>query len=31
MIVIKFGGHAMDSSAPIWMREIALRFIAGEK
>jgi acetylglutamate kinase len=31
MIVIKFGGHAMDSSAPIWMKEIALRFSAGEK
>lgn len=31
MIVIKFGGHAMGSSAPIWMNEIAARFSAGEK
>ena len=30
MIVIKFGGHAMDSN-PIWMQEIAARWSAGER
>jgi acetylglutamate kinase len=30
MIVIKFGGHAMDSD-PIWMEEIARRWSAGEQ
>ena len=31
MIVIKFGGHAMDGNAHQWMTEIATRFKAGEK
>ena len=31
MIVIKFGGHAMDDNSPLWMSEIATRFKAGEK
>jgi acetylglutamate kinase len=31
MIVIKFGGHAMDSHSSSWMKEIAHRFQAGEK
>ncbi|MFM8842794.1 MAG: acetylglutamate kinase [Actinomycetota bacterium] len=31
MIVIKFGGHAMDENAHLWMSEIASRFKAGEK
>ena len=30
MIVIKFGGHAMDSD-PVWMDEIARRWSEGEK
>ena len=30
MIVIKFGGHAMDSD-PIWMQEISARWSAGER
>ena len=30
MIVIKFGGHAMDDN-PVWMMEIATRWSAGEK
>lgn len=31
MIVIKFGGHAMDENSQLWMNEIATRFKAGEK
>ena len=31
MIVIKFGGHAMDENAHLWMSEIATRFKDGEK
>lgn len=31
MIVIKFGGHAMNENAPLWMAEIAARFKAGER
>ena len=31
MIVIKFGGHAMDGNSRMWMTEIANRFKAGEK
>ena len=30
MIVIKFGGHAMDSD-PHWMGEIAKRWSSGEQ
>ncbi len=31
MIVIKFGGHAMGQNSADWMRELALRFKAGER
>ncbi len=31
MIVIKFGGHAMGENSANWMRELALRFKAGER
>ena len=31
MIVIKFGGHAMGENSADWMRELALRFKAGER
>ncbi|MEY3714740.1 MAG: acetylglutamate kinase [Actinomycetota bacterium] len=31
MIVIKFGGHAMGENSASWMRELALRFKAGER
>jgi acetylglutamate kinase len=31
MIVIKFGGHAMGENPADWMRELALRFKAGER
>jgi acetylglutamate kinase len=31
MIVIKFGGHAMGENSADWMKELALRFKAGER